>query len=163
MDFLKELWESRAKEERGETEKFPDIFIWHEQVKKDEFLKKLFDLVCQKIKRYTATIKRRLETLEDFNKEKNEDTKGELEMADRNQRLAHEALVSAINFFVRNCEQKGIQIDIDLEKIKDRDWSREWAIKNASIVEKIIETEKEEHKNELAIKKKNKNKKEKQK
>lgn len=148
MEFLKELWERKAQSEKGvEVEKYPDIFIWKEQIKKDEFLKKLFDLVREKVERYVRTIKRRQEVLERFDKEgRNEETESELKSTDENQKLAHQALISAINFFVRNCERKGIKIDIDLEKVKNRDWSRDWAMKNAEIAKKIAEAEEKQKK-----------------
>ncbi len=142
-NWLKELWGRKTEAERGEeTEKFPDIFIWREQIKNDEILKKFFDLVSEKVERFAETIKRRTEARGRFDAEgRNEETESELRAADQSQRSAHEALISAINFFVRNCAQKGIKIDIDLEKVKNRDWSRDWAMKNAEITRKIIKAE----------------------
>ncbi len=147
MDFLRELWEEKAKRERGEVEKYPDIFVWREAVKekKNASLNTMLNLLSYQIARYVETIKRRQAALARFDREgKNEDTTEELVSTDQLQRMAHESLISQITAFVRSCAKKGIQIDIDLESIKNsRDASRDWAIKNADIAKKILEAEKE--------------------
>lgn len=103
MDFYKERWKEKFKEERPESEK-PSFFKLKEIVKGNEILEGLLEELKDSCLRHTKLKNELKEAADKLNK--GEITREEAVEADRACRIAHKALVSNFNIFVRNC-QKG--------------------------------------------------------
>lgn len=104
MDFYKERWKEKFQEEHPELKK-PSFFELKEIVRGNEVLEGLLDELKESCLRHTK-LKRELKEASGKLK-KGEATQEEVIEADRACRIAHKALVSDFNIFVRNCKKCG--------------------------------------------------------
>ena len=122
--FLKEMWQRRSEEESGESPEKKSFELWVEIQGKSEKNKDLqeacADLKESIIRYYKSVV--RLERAEGQSFEKED-----IERADHDRRIAHEALIDKLNFLSREFANAGLDNHWRKEIGLDRDTAGIWS------------------------------------